>query len=106
MNLTTPSWLAFCVVFSTGAGMVSCRSIPSTASLTDSEAFFQSEVKPIFEMNCLVCHQGASPEGPGRLNLSTRETTLAGRSKTGLCSSNKQIPEYRVLIPPGRLGLA
>jgi hypothetical protein len=106
MNLTTPSLLAFCVVFSTGAGMVSCRSIPSTASLTDSEAFFQSEVKPIFEMNCLVCHQGASPEGPGRLNLSTRETTLAGRSKTGLCSSNKQIPEYRVLIPPGRLGLA
>lgn len=65
MNLTTPSLLAFCVVFSTGAGMVSCRSIPSAASLTDSEAFFQSEVKPIFEMNGLGCHQGASPEGPG-----------------------------------------
>ena len=106
MNLITPSLLAFCVVFSTGAGMVSCRSIPSTDSLTDSEAFFQSEVKPIFEMNGLVCHQGAAPEGPGRLNLSTRETTLAGRSKSGLCSTNKQIPEYRVLIPPGRLGLA
>ena len=98
MNLTTPSLLAFCVVFSTGAGLDSCCSIPSAASLTDSEAFFQSEVKPIFEMNCLACHQGASPEGPGRLNLSTRETTLAGRSKTGLPYLTPGQPEKSLLF--------
>jgi hypothetical protein len=63
--------------------MVSCRSIPSTASLTDSEAFFQSEVKPIFEMNGLGRHQGASPEGHG--HYAYRLVRLISKSRNTGC---------------------
>lgn len=58
------------------AGMVgSCQSGPSRS--TEAEAFFQREVRPILEMNCLPCHNGVVL--PGRLDLTTRQKALASR---------------------------
>jgi hypothetical protein len=60
------------------ATFVSCQSGSPTATAADGHAFFQSEVRPILEMNCLPCHNGTTL--PGRLNLTTRAATLAGRA--------------------------
>jgi hypothetical protein len=68
-----------CVVgglLSVVAGLVgSCQSGASRS--TEAEAFFQREVRPILEMNCLPCHNGVVL--PGRLDLTTREKALASR---------------------------
>ena len=56
------------------AAVSSCQSGAPRA--IDAEAFFQSEVRPILEMNCLPCHNGVGPAG--RLDLSTRQKALDG----------------------------
>lgn len=57
------------------AGMVgSCQS--GATRSTDAVGFFQHEVRPILEMNCLPCHNGVVL--PGRLDLTTRQKALAG----------------------------
>ena len=53
----------------------SCQSGASRS--TDAQAFFQREVRPILEMNCLPCHNGVVL--PGRLDLTTRQNALASR---------------------------
>jgi len=60
------------------AGAVSCQAPGKSATTREKEAFFQQEVKPILEMNCLACHHGTTL--PGRLDLTTRERALAGHS--------------------------
>jgi len=60
----------------TSVAFVSCQSGGPPATAADGDAFFQREVRPILEMNCLPCHHGQTL--PGRLNLTTRESTLAG----------------------------
>lgn len=67
-----------CLLGATTLTLVSCRtSHPPTAS-AEATAFFQTEVRPLLEMNCLPCHNGTSL--PGRLDLTSREKALAGRA--------------------------
>ncbi|MFN0129472.1 MAG: c-type cytochrome domain-containing protein [Verrucomicrobiales bacterium] len=55
-----------------------CRSTgPNPESAPASDAFFQREVRPILELNCLACHNGRTL--PGHLDLTTQATALAGR---------------------------
>lgn len=55
-----------------------CRSPgPHPETAGPSDTFFQREVRPILELNCLACHNGRTL--PGHLDLTTRATALAGR---------------------------
>ena len=58
------------------AGMTACQSGRQNPAAADY-AFFQQEVRPILERNCLPCHNGVTL--PGRLDLTTRDRALAGR---------------------------
>lgn len=49
----------------------------STAPLTEKERFFVTEVKPLFERQCLRCHNGTAL--PDMLNLTSGEAALKGR---------------------------
>lgn len=49
----------------------------STAPLTEKERFFVTEVKPLFEQQCLRCHNGTTL--PDKLNLTSGEAALKGR---------------------------
>ena len=48
----------------------------AAAAQIEGLAFFQKEVLPILEQNCLKCHSGAEPKGA--LNLTTRAGLLQG----------------------------
>lgn len=69
----------FSVAFSLLAlvcSLPSCVSGPE-AGLPEDERFFVREVKPILERNCVRCHNGVA--FPGKMNLATRDTALAGK---------------------------
>lgn len=55
----------------------SCRSGSGPAVSVSEHDYFEREVRPILELNCLPCHDGRVL--PGRLDLTTRERALAGR---------------------------
>lgn len=70
---------SFLVILSSLAlafSLSSCVSGPE-GDIPEGERFFVREVKPILERNCVRCHNGAAL--PAKMNLSTRETALAGR---------------------------
>jgi len=83
------------LLFTLMTGVFSCRSIGPSATTAKDEAFFQREVRPILEMNCLPCHHGQLP--PGRLDLTTREKALAGRSQ-GRAFLTPGQPEQSLLV--------
>lgn len=56
---------------------VACQSNDPTPADAAALAFFQHEIRPILERNCLPCHNGVTL--PGRLDLTTREHAVAGR---------------------------
>lgn len=86
MTITPRVWMMGGLLSLMAVALSSCQSGASRA--TDAEAFFQREVRPILEMNCLPCHNGVGPAG--RLDLSTRQKALAGRLRG------------RAFIVPGR----
>jgi len=103
MNPNLRAFLTVCLLSTAGGGAVSCRSVMPGTKVNEAEAFFQSEVKPILEMNCLACHHGGPP--PERLNLTSRESTLAGRSKSGRPYLTPGRPEESLLLTAvSRLG--
>ena len=57
------------------AALSSCQS--GTPRPVSAEAFFQDEIRPILEMNCLPCHNGVTL--PGKLDLTTRRKALESR---------------------------
>jgi hypothetical protein len=57
----------------------SCRSGTGPAVSLSGNEYFEREVRPILELNCLSCHDGRVL--PGRLDLTTRERALAGRHR-------------------------
>lgn len=68
-----------CLLGATTLTLVSCQSRRPPTAPSEATAFFQAEVRPLLEMNCLPCHNGATL--PGRLDLTSREAALAGRSR-------------------------
>lgn len=53
-----------------------------TGGTRGKAAYFEAHVKPVFQANCLRCHQG--PQSPARLDLSDRKSALASVSpRTG-----------------------
>jgi hypothetical protein len=77
--------LSFCAALSLALALAACQSRPPGASLTDPGQYFQSQVRPIFEKNCLRCHDGKIPR---RLNLSSRATAF----KTGPLGETYLVP--------------
>ncbi|MSR58889.1 MAG: DUF1553 domain-containing protein [Planctomycetaceae bacterium] len=69
-------------------GIFTCATIGRYALAAD-DAFFREKIAPIFERNCVSCHQGDKPKGG--LSLVTANQALAGG-------------ESGVLIEPGRPG--
>jgi len=59
------------------AGGVACQSHDSNPDAAAENAFFQREIRPILERNCLPCHNGVAL--PGRLDLTTRAHAVAGQ---------------------------
>ncbi len=59
--------------------LVACSSLKSQRA---EAAYFEAHVKPVFQANCLRCHQG--PQAPARLNLTDGESASASVSpRTG-----------------------
>lgn len=68
--------ILICFLFASVAGFISSCGMPAN-KLSNGEAFFVSNVKPILEKNCLACHN--TNAHPSRLNLSGPEAILASR---------------------------
>lgn len=62
---------ALLFVFSAAAGAVA-----APAASKEGAAFFTSQVQPILQAKCIVCHSGAKPQGG--LDLTSREALLKG----------------------------
>ena len=58
-----------------GLILAACASPKSHEAET---AYFEEHVKPVFQANCLRCHQG--PQAPARLDLSNGRSALAAVS--------------------------
>jgi mono/diheme cytochrome c family protein len=64
------------VIFGLLVACTSPKSHPTEA------AYFETHVKPVFQANCLRCHQG--PQAPARLDLTDGKTARASvSSRTG-----------------------
>lgn len=59
--------------------LAACTSLKSHRA---KSAYFEAHVKPVFQANCLRCHQG--PQAPARLNLADGQSARASVSpRTG-----------------------
>jgi hypothetical protein len=87
--MTRPiSWFRFnAAVALLAAGLVTAPRAADPAFSAADIAFFEKEVRPVLEANCLKCHGGAATKGG--LNLTRREFILKGGASGPVVSLDK-----------------
>lgn len=68
--------LQFLLVVTSLGMMTACACVQGDRA---EAAYFEAHVRPVFQANCLRCHQG--PQAPARLNLADRQSALTSISQ-------------------------